>query len=138
VAVLLEPGFEATCDSGRLRHAADTRRQVEHALALGYGELTEQEESLARLGSDPVRIAPSRIQIRAGGLFRRLRCDLREEVLDLERSQLLVLRQVQVVHSHRHLLNEPAALRGRRDQPAVRTAERFDQDISMMMTIPQM
>jgi len=46
-------------DSSRLRHAADARRQVEHALALGDGELTEQKEGFARLGGNPVGIPAS-------------------------------------------------------------------------------
>ena len=48
----------------RLGHAADAGRQVEHALALGDRELPEQEEGLARLGRDPVRVAATGIQVR--------------------------------------------------------------------------
>jgi hypothetical protein len=117
VLVLLQPGFEATRDSGCLRHPADAGRQVEHALALRDRELTEQEEGFARLGGDPVRIAPPRIQIGDGSLLCRLRRDLGEEILDFEGSQLLVFRQVQIVHcSHRCLPKRPAAQRGRRDE----------------------
>ena len=49
---------------GGLRHAAHARRQVDHALALEDGELAEQEEGLARLGGDPVRVAAAGVQVR--------------------------------------------------------------------------
>ena len=81
-----------------LRHAADAGRQIHHALALGHGELTEQEERLARLGGDPVRVAATGVQIGKRRLLRALRRSLGEEILDLERAELLVLRQIQVVH----------------------------------------
>ena len=64
VLVLREPGVQPPGNAFRLRHAADARRQVEHALALGDGELPEQEERLARLGRDPVRVAAAGVQVR--------------------------------------------------------------------------
>jgi hypothetical protein len=81
-----------------LRHAADARRQVQHALALGDRELAQQEERLARLGGDPVGIAPAGIQVgnRRGG-SPRCRC-LGQEILDLERAQALVFTQLHDVH----------------------------------------
>ena len=78
----------------RLGHAAHAGRQVEHALALGDRELPEQEERFARLGGDPVRVAATGVQVREGSFLRRFRCHLCEEILDLERAQLLVLLSV--------------------------------------------
>ncbi len=91
VLVLRQPGLEPAGNARRLGHAADARRQVEHALALGDGELPEQEERLARLGGDPVRVAAAGIQVGERRFLRGLRRHLGEEVLDLERAQLLVL-----------------------------------------------
>ncbi len=63
VAVLLQPGFKPAGDARCLGHATHARGQVEHALALSDGELPEQEERLARLGSDPVGVAATRVQV---------------------------------------------------------------------------
>ena len=98
VLVLGEPGVEPPGNAFRLRHAADAGRQIEHALALGDGELPEQEEGLARFGGDPVRIAASRIQEGERRVLRGLHGDFGDEVLDLERAQLLVLFVIQVFH----------------------------------------
>ncbi len=62
--VLRQPGLEPAGNARCLGHAAHARRQVEHALALGDGELPEQEERLARLGGDPVRVAAAGVQVR--------------------------------------------------------------------------
>ena len=83
----LEPAGNAR----RLGHAAHAGRQVEHALALGDGELAEQEERFARLGGNPVRVAATGVQVGDGLLLRRLQGHLGEEVLDLEGAELLVL-----------------------------------------------
>ena len=100
VLVLLQPRFETPGHARRFRHSADAGRQVEHAFAFDDGELPEQEERFARLGGDPVRIAASRVQVRDGGVLRGLACHLGQEVLDLERAQLLVLFQIQVIDCH--------------------------------------
>ncbi len=94
VRVLAQPGFEPAGNARCLGHAAHARRQVEHALALGDRELAEQEERLARLGGDPVRVAATGVQVGERRFLRGLRRHLGEEVLDLERAQLLVLLEV--------------------------------------------
>ena len=105
VGVRPQPGLEPARDARRPGHAAHAGRQVEHTLALGDGELAEQEERLAGLGGHPVRIAAAGVQVGDGRLHRRLRGHLGEEVLDLEGAEFLVLFELQSVlfecqHSH--------------------------------------
>ncbi len=64
VAVRLQPGDEAGGNPRGFRHSPDPSRQLQRALALGDGELAEEEEGRAGLGRDPVRISPARVEIR--------------------------------------------------------------------------
>ena len=70
-----------------LRHAADPGGMIHHPLALGDGELAEEEEALARRGGDPVGIAAAGVQERGLRGPRRLLGQLDQLVLDLERAQ---------------------------------------------------
>ena len=96
--VLLQPGSQPVCDTARPGHAADTGRKIEHALAFGDRELAQQKECLARLGRDPVGIAAAGVEIRDRRCGRSRGGGLRQEVLDLERTQRLVFTQLHDVH----------------------------------------
>ena len=105
IEVRPEPGLEPARDARRPGHAAHAGRQVEHTLALGDGELAEQEERLAGLGGHPVGVAATGVQVGDGRLHRGLRGHLGEEVLDLEGAEFLVLFELQSVlfeRQHRH------------------------------------
>ena len=73
VHVLREPCVEASCDAFGLRHPTDSGRFLHRPFAFGDGKLAEQEETFARRGGDPVRIAAASIQERGlrrpGGLL---------------------------------------------------------------------
>jgi hypothetical protein len=124
VGVLGQPRLEPAGNAGRLGHAADTGRQVEHALALGDRELSEQEESLARLGRNPVRVAATGVEVRDRRFLADFDATLARKVLDLERAQFFVFLECHVVHR-----TTPGKGSDNRSCAA--------HDISMMMTMPQ-
>ena len=62
IGVLSEPRFETASDALGLRHSADTCGMLHHPLAFGDRELTEQEETFARSGGDPVGIAAAGVE----------------------------------------------------------------------------
>ena len=92
-----EPRRKPGGDAGGLRHAAKACGQVHDALAFGDGELAEQEEGGTRFGRDPVRIAASGIEIGDLRRPRRPGRNCREEILDLEWAEGLVLAQRHIV-----------------------------------------
>ena len=98
LGVRLQPAREACRDAGSFRHSAEAARQLHRALALGDGELAEQEECRARFGCDPVGVAASGVQVRDLRGFGGFRRDFREVVLDLERAERLVLSKRNGVH----------------------------------------
>ena len=103
--MLIEPRGQTCGDAGRLGHAANACRQAHRPLALADRELSEEKEGGARLGRNPVWIAPSGIQISDLRGLGRPRGNLRKVVLDLERTQGLVLTQRDGIHiSPVHLL----------------------------------
>ena len=74
VRMFIEPSLEPAGDAAGLRHSTDPGRMLHHTLALGYSELSKQEKSFARRGSNPIRISPAGIQesglSRLGSCFR--------------------------------------------------------------------
>ena len=72
-----------------LRHSADPGGMLHHAFALGDRELTEQEESLARRGRDPVRIAAAGIQERGLSGSGRFFGEIDQLVLDFKGAESL-------------------------------------------------
>src|SRR2546423_1623945 len=96
VVVLFQPVLKAASDALCLGHAAHARRQVEHPLTLSHRKLPEQEERVARRGRNPVRVAATGVQVGEGIFLRRLRSQLGDEILDLERAQFFVLLKIYV------------------------------------------
>jgi hypothetical protein len=63
VGVRLEPRRESAGDPGGLCDSANAGSELHGSLAFGDGELAEEEQRRARLGRDPVRVAPSGVQV---------------------------------------------------------------------------
>jgi hypothetical protein len=93
-----QPRLQPGRDPLGLRHAAQPGRMLHHPLALGDGELPEQEEAVARRRGDPVGIPPAGVEERRLRDPRGLLGQLDQLVLDLERAERLVLFELHVVH----------------------------------------
>ena len=88
--VLCEKALEAPGDAVGLRHAREPDAGLV-AIEAGFleGELAEKEERLAGRRGDPVRVASPRVEHHRRALVGRLLGGLDEQVLQLERAQLL-------------------------------------------------
>jgi hypothetical protein len=89
IHVLREPCVEASRDAFGLWHATDPRRFLHRPFAFGDGKLAEQEETFARRGGDPIRIAAASVQERGLSRLRRGFGKVDQLVLDLEWAQSL-------------------------------------------------
>src|SRR5690348_6760754 len=82
--MLCEPGVEPVRDAVCLRHSTNSRRPVHHSLALGDGELAEQEEPFTGCRRDPIRISTAGVQEYGLGCPGRFLSQADKFILDLE------------------------------------------------------
>src|SRR4249920_1796912 len=95
--MVCQPAVEPVGDAFGLRHSADAGLLIHHPVTLGYRELSEQEESFAGGGGDPIGIATTGVEEYRLRSLGTLPCPLDQFIFDLEWAQRLEFLQCEEV-----------------------------------------